>query len=249
MTQIKLEKGSTVTDWVPEANESTSITRFWAGESYDKRDVAPFRVLQNGTIIAKRGEFGGTFTGSIEIGNITISDKIGTSDKPGIGAFEIKNDTNTDVRIRIAEDESIFKSDIYYGEKSSNPPIKYEYSTTPSNNKLILNESEMIFNKTLGDEFDGYVTKSIKITGQKIQMAESSSIETNANDEIKIMTTEPKGRLYLGSHYDGEADGTSPGDMDLYVSGNVHTDDIYMGTTNIMCVYDGENAGIDFFIE
>lgn len=40
-------------------NLSTS-TRFWAGDSYANRDIAPFRVDQNGNLYAKTGNFQGT---------------------------------------------------------------------------------------------------------------------------------------------------------------------------------------------
>ena len=44
---------------------SGNPVRFWAGATYDNRDNAPFKVYQDGTIVATRGNFGGTFTGSV----------------------------------------------------------------------------------------------------------------------------------------------------------------------------------------
>ena len=113
ITQLKLEKGSTVTDWVPNEADNLSLTRFWAGESYENRDSAPFRVLQNGTIIATRGEFGGTFTGRIEIGNIKIYD---TNDSAGV--IEIKNKDDVATIVKVGEEHSYFNSPIYIGTPS-----------------------------------------------------------------------------------------------------------------------------------
>ena len=60
--EIKLEEGEGLSPWVED-----SAVRFWAGASYEDRNNAPFRVLENGKIIATEGEFGGTFTGELSI--------------------------------------------------------------------------------------------------------------------------------------------------------------------------------------
>ena len=75
---------------------SGNPVRFWAGASYENRDNAPFKVYQDGSIEATRGNFGGTFTGSLDIGNIHISDTNSTE-----AVLEIKdnNDVNTKIRL------------------------------------------------------------------------------------------------------------------------------------------------------
>lgn len=48
--------------------------RIYAGSGYSGKDNAPFRVLANGDMIAKRGTFEGTFTGYFNLGDIEITD-------------------------------------------------------------------------------------------------------------------------------------------------------------------------------
>lgn len=73
---LKIEEGSAATPWCPNKADAAALNpvRFWAGTDFDKRDEAPFQVLQDGTVKATRGEFGGTFTGELSIGNIRIAD-------------------------------------------------------------------------------------------------------------------------------------------------------------------------------
>lgn len=73
---VKLEGNNKATPWCPNKADAAALNpvRFWAGTDFDKRDEAPFQVLQDGTVKATRGEFGGTFTGELSIGNIRIAD-------------------------------------------------------------------------------------------------------------------------------------------------------------------------------
>ena len=47
---------------------------FWAGETYDQRDYAPFIVYNDGSIKATKGTYSGIWTGDIKVGNISIVD-------------------------------------------------------------------------------------------------------------------------------------------------------------------------------
>ena len=66
---------------VSEEEETDSPVRFWAGASFSDRHNAPYRVLQDGTLYASkaiiegeiRGAFG-TFTGSVDVGDILLGD-------------------------------------------------------------------------------------------------------------------------------------------------------------------------------
>lgn len=103
--EIKLEEGEGLSPWVED-----SAVRFWAGASYEDRNNAPFRVLENGKIIATEGEFGGTFTGELSIGNILIKDTNTTS-----AEFSIKTNNNAKEVIRLTDNSAKFDVDVTIG--------------------------------------------------------------------------------------------------------------------------------------
>lgn len=99
-----------ITEWLPNVADGTSTVRFWAGASYEDRNNAPFRVLENGKIIATEGEFGGTFTGELSIGNILIKDTNTTS-----AEFSIKTNNNAKEVIRFTDNSAKFDVDVTIG--------------------------------------------------------------------------------------------------------------------------------------
>lgn len=107
---IQVEEGTTVTDWKPHLDEMPNQVRFWAGASYEDRNNAPFRVMENGKIIATEGEFGGTFTGELSIGNILIKDTNTTS-----AEFSIKTNNNATEVIRLTDTSAKFDVDVTIG--------------------------------------------------------------------------------------------------------------------------------------
>lgn len=60
------------TPWCPHKNEQLNYVRIWAGGSYENRDSAPFRVYENGDIVATNGTFNGRVLGHIDSKNIHI---------------------------------------------------------------------------------------------------------------------------------------------------------------------------------
>ena len=97
-----------------EGSLDTSV-RFWAGctqeEVLEDPNNASFYVTQSGELVANRGRFGGTFTGSLEIGNITIQDTTSTS-----AEFIIADNSNND-KIKLTDgNDSIFNSDLSFGD-------------------------------------------------------------------------------------------------------------------------------------
>lgn len=84
--------------------------RFWAGSDYDNRDTAPFQVLDNGTIIANKGEFGGTFTGKLNVGNIRISDTNTTS-----ALIQINTNDNLETKVQLGDSQSFINDRLVLG--------------------------------------------------------------------------------------------------------------------------------------
>lgn len=129
VANLKLEKSSVSTEWACSENEK--MIRFWAGKEYANRDEAPFRVLQDGSIFATEGTFGGTFTGNLKIGNIEIVDEVGTAANPIKGIIKINNDDNTKAIVQVGEETSWFNSPVYFGDGD-----KAKINIEPSSNKI-----------------------------------------------------------------------------------------------------------------
>ncbi len=70
----KLEEGNVATAWSLAPQDGIKQVVHWAGASYDERDNAPAIIYNDGSVKFETGEFGGVFTGDIEIGNISIVD-------------------------------------------------------------------------------------------------------------------------------------------------------------------------------
>ena len=101
---LKLEEGNITTAWSPAPEDTLKQVRFWAGSSYENREVAPFIVYNDGSVRATRGEFGGVFSGTVEIGNITIEDPSKTAG--GDALLTIQNGQNGVKRIQLKDSES-----------------------------------------------------------------------------------------------------------------------------------------------
>ncbi|WP_040195051.1 coiled-coil domain-containing protein [Clostridium culturomicium] len=93
--------------------------RIWAGASYEDRETAPFKVYQDGTVSATRGEFGGTFTGQLSIGNIHISDTNTTKAK-----VSIKDNNDIIEKILLTDEEAQFDVNFLIGT-SADKRIEY----------------------------------------------------------------------------------------------------------------------------
>jgi hypothetical protein len=99
---------------ITNVNSGSEKIRFWAGGSYDNRAGSPFIVLEDGTIKATKGEFSGTFTGNLQIGNINISDSDPNA-KDKIASFSLKTDGNARTLITLNENSSYIDTKFTFG--------------------------------------------------------------------------------------------------------------------------------------
>lgn len=99
-----LLKNAGITD---EGNSDNAI-RFWAGGATPS--VAKFKVYQNGRVEATEGNFGGTFTGKLAIGNIHIEDTNNSK-----GSIDIKTNNDAKTMIHLEEDNSYIHSNLAIG--------------------------------------------------------------------------------------------------------------------------------------
>ena len=97
-----------------EGSSSDSVRIYAGASTYAKRNEAKFRVLESGKVIATEGEFGGTFTGKIEVGNIFIEDSPSTKGKASI---KIKDNTNTITYVDLTEDYAQIDTDFGVRDK------------------------------------------------------------------------------------------------------------------------------------
>lgn len=117
---LKLEEGDIANDWSVESSLLGKNVRFWAGSTYQNRDVAPFRVQQDGSLFANNGTFSGTMYGQIENENLHISN----------GTLTISNETKTlmddgsvlsfqpralSENVKLSSNECIFDTDMKVG--------------------------------------------------------------------------------------------------------------------------------------
>lgn len=235
-SKLKVEEGAEATEWTNHADEKSKSLRFWSGASYENRLDAPFQVLQDGTVKATRGEFGGTFTGRIEIGNIKIYD---TNDSAGV--IEIKNKDDVATIVKIGEEQSYFNSPIYIGTPN-NTTGQYanSFKLSPADKKLEMYSGSSI---VVGDK------NSTKL----------SLMNTNNSGWIKFGTDVrmegQENRLNLLSEVGGKiaisignfADSSSHDDASLTVDGSAEVKSMKISQLKIYENPDGN--GVDFFIE
>ena len=110
--QIKLEEGNKATEWYPSQDDNINFIRFFAGTDFDNREKAPFKVYQDGTLYATKGNFEGTFSGSVDVGNIHISD---TNSSQAV--FKINTNNDSETKIFLSEEGSYFNTDLAFGTK------------------------------------------------------------------------------------------------------------------------------------
>ena len=189
---VMFVEGEDFPEWKPAKEDKVNHVRFWAGADYENRDKAPFKVLEDGSIIATKGEFGGVFSGKVNIGNIFIQD-----DNKSEGSIEIKNNDNSQTFIRLNEKSSYFKSNLSIGTDFVNfdttgkiMDVKGQanftngsYSTTLNNGNTILGTTD---GKGLHRQFYWDGCYNFSSNGNQQNKSDFRFEKNNATSSVKV---------------------------------------------------------------
>lgn len=235
-SKLKVEEGAEATEWTYHLDEKSKSLRFWSGASYENRLDAPFQVLQDGTIIATRGEFGGTFTGKIEIGNIKIHD---TNESNGV--IEIKNRDDVATVVKIGEENSYFNSPVYIGAPS---PTSGQYSSSfkisPADKKIEAYSGSSI---VIGDKGTSRLSLINSSNNAWIRFGTNIRVD-GENSNLNILSeNSSKLSIKIGNF----ADNSSHDDASVSIDGNA---EVKSFKVSLLKIYENPNGdGVDFFIE
>lgn len=235
-SKLKVEEGAEATEWTNHADEKSKSLRFWSGASYENRLDAPFQVLQDGTVRATRGEFGGTFTGKIEIGNIKIYD---TNDSAGV--IEIKNKDDVATIVKVGEEHSYFNSPIYIGTPN-NATGQYanSFKLSPADKKIEMYSGSSI---VVGDK--NSTKLSLMNTNNSGWIKFGTDIRMEGQENRLNLLSEAGGKIAIS--IGNFADSSSHDDASLTIDGSAEVKSMKISQLKIYENPDGN--GVDFFIE
>lgn len=235
-SKLKVEEGAEATEWTYHPDEKSKSLRFWSGASYENRLDAPFQVLQDGTVRATRGEFGGTFTGKIEIGNIKIYD---TNDSAGV--IEIKNKDDVATIVKVGEEHSYFNSPIYIGTPN-NTTGQYanSFKLSPVDKKIEMYSGSSI---VVGDK--NSTKLSLMNTNNSGWIKFGTDIKMEGQENRLNLLSESGGKIAIS--IGNFSDNSSHDDASLTIDGSAEVKSMKISNLKI---YENPNGnGVDFFIE
>lgn len=235
-SKLKLEEGAEATEWTCHSDEKSKSLRFWSGASYENRLDAPFQVLQDGTVKATRGEFGGTFTGRIEIGNIKIYD---TNDSAGV--IEIKNKNDVATIVKIGEEQSYFNSPVYIGTPNNTTgQCANSFKISPIDKKIEMYSGSSI---VVGDK--NSTKLSLMNTNNSGWIKFGTDIRMEGQENRLNLLSEAGGKIAIS--IGNFADNSSHDDASLTIDGSAEVKSMKISQLKIYGNPDGN--GVDFFIE
>lgn len=161
-------RGSVINDTAGISKDST--VSFWAGASYDERESAPFRVNNDGSVIATKGTFSGLWTGEIEIGNISIIDPSKSSGNDAIVTI-MNGDTGVKAVQLTDTDTSVFAQNINITDDNYNSAISlnqdgsawFNESISVGENTTLSQDTLTLYGQELTASANGYKFKSSRV--------------------------------------------------------------------------------------
>ena len=203
-SNLKLEKGDVATPWSPAPEDKIKQVRFWAGTSFEERESAPWIVYSDGSMNATQGNFSGVFSGTVDIGNIKITDPSSTAG--GDALLTIQNGQNGIKRVQLTDSSaSRFAQDIIIADDHDADKISLKRDGTAVvgtginvGNNVILNSKSLIMNNnelTTTDDGVSYLFKSNVTLGTSVGPA---NLIVNGNANMNDVTVNE--HLYFGNN-------------------------------------------------
>jgi hypothetical protein len=122
--------------------DSALTIAYSSGTSVTLTLLAPFVVSQDGTVYAKQGNFGGTFSGAVNVGNIHISDIDPNPSSSSVASFVMNTDSETRTVIKLTETNSYIDTPFTIGNDSN------QYFLVDNANSLIdINNNMLSFSQ------------------------------------------------------------------------------------------------------
>ena len=195
MAHPKLEEGDVATEWSLAPEDKMKQVRFWAGTSYEERESAPFIVYNDGSIKATQGNFSGVFSGTVDIGNIKITDPSATAG--GDALLTIQNGNNGIKRVQLRDtDSSAFAQNLIVSDNAYNTMIELGqngYGTFKGginvNNKIYLEGSHLTINgNELTTNSYGFLLNSPQVDVGTVNNTSVLNVygQSNVNGELKV---------------------------------------------------------------
>ena len=235
MKKLKVELGSK-TPWCPAENEQANHVRFWAGSSYENRESAPFRVLQNGDVYARNGTYEGLLRGTLDSGDVQVYNNALTIHSPG---------TENEV-IGLRAQQTFFKTDFVLGDKN----VEYlnNQKTFTFNSARLIGRHKPTTKSGASFEFnpDGDFLNSFKITNPINDMNTSLSVGYLYGESNNTVMITHSGNKGIGSDIEFLREDFSE-DINLKVNGNVIVRRAVKSNTNNIEIRSVANEGWGFF--
>lgn len=231
MKNLKVETGSR-TPWCPAENEQANHVRFWAGSSYENRENAPFRVLQNGDVYARNGTYEGLLRGTLDSGDVQVYNNALTIHSPG---------TENEV-IGLRAQQTFFKTDFVLGDKN----VEYlnNQKTFTFNSARLIGRHKPTTKSGASFEFnpDGDFLNSFKITNPINDMNTSLSVGYLYGESNNTVMITHSGNKGIGSDIEFLREDFSE-DINLKVNGNVIVRRAVKSNTNNIEIRSVANEG------
>lgn len=202
---LKLEAGEVASEWSAAPEDNLNPVRIWAGSSYDLRDSAPFRVMQNGDMYAYNAILTGILYGRVDSGYVNINEKeLTIVDDTVIPSVEY---------VKLSPEISSFNTDLILGTLSDK---RLNYSNT--------NRTLDITNTDLNLSTTGVVVQLNNST----DWAKGLAISSNLTGHTGVLNIGHSTGGWINTHIITSSGGKGTTYGDINVRREVFTEDVDM---------------------